>query len=294
MRKLVVILGLLAVLLVGCTSGGGNTGERRDEGVQQPGPTAVAATSVPEPTAVPRPTAESPSDGGALGGAINPFSLLSSSMFSGGGTAGLPVASGEADPALKAALLTLEDVPPGYTDLQPGGMSFSFDTDQGSMSMAASMFTKGEAADEFPESMVMSAVVVASGDLLDQSLGQLQRYTDSAELEREIENAMGSGQIPPGISFEDVRALDASGLGEGGVGLHMVMTMDLGQFAQEFGASMPPEAEFLEKGLAFDMYVFVRGDRMLMVMSMWPGGGPAPVDARALAEVMDGRAATAF
>jgi hypothetical protein len=294
MRKLVVILGLLAVLLVGCTSGGGNTGERRDEGVQQPGPTAVAATSVPEPTAVPRPTAESPSDGGALGGAINPFSLLSSSMFSGGGTAGLPVASGEADPALKAALLTLEDVPPGYTDLQPGGMSFSFDTDQGSMSMAASMFTKGEAADEFPESMVMSAVVVVSGDLLDQSLGQLQRYTDSAELEREIENAMGSGQIPPGISFEDVRALDASGLGEGGVGLHMVMTMDLGQFAQEFGASMPPEAEFLEKGLAFDMYVFVRGDRMLMVMSMWPGGGPAPVDARALAEVMDGRAATAF
>jgi hypothetical protein len=42
------------------------------------------------------------------------------------------------------------------------------------------------------------------------------------------------------------------------------------------------------------MYVFGRGDHMLMVMSMWPGGGPAPVDARALAEVMDGRAAAAF
>ena len=294
MRKLVVILGLLAVLLVGCTSGGGNTGERRDEGVQQPGPTAVAPTSVPEPTAVPRPTAESPSDGGALGGALNPFSLLSSSMFSGGGTAGLPAASGEADPALKAALLTLEDVPPGYTDLQPGGMSFSFDTDQGSMSMAASMFTKGEAADQFPESMVMSAVMVASGDLLEQSLGQLQRYTDSAELEREIENALGSGQVPAGISFKDVRVLDASGLGEGGVGLHMVMTMDMGQLAQQFGGSMPPEADFLKEGLAFDMYVFVRGDHMLMVMSMWPGGGPAPVDARALAEVMNGRAAAAF
>jgi hypothetical protein len=190
--------------------------------------------------------------------------------------------------------LTLDDLPPGYSDLQPGGLSFSFDTDQGSMSMAASMFTKGEAADQFPESMVMSAVVLASGDLMEQSLGQLQRYTDSAELEREIENALGSGQVPAGISIEDVRVLDASGLGEEGVGLHMVMTMDMGQLAQQFGGSMPPEADFLKDGLAFDMYVFVRGDHMLMVMSMWPGGGPAPVDARALAEVMDGRAATAF
>jgi hypothetical protein len=293
-RKLVVILGLLAVFLAACTSGGDSTGERRDEGVQPPGLTAVAPTSVPEPTAVPRPTEESTSDGGALEGALNPFSLLSSSMFSGGASAGLPAASGEADPALKAALLTLEDLPPAYTDLQPGGMSFSFETDQGSMSMVASMFAKGEATDQFPESMVMSAVVVASGDLLQQSLGQLQRYTDSAEVEREIENALGSGQVPPGISFEDVRVLDASDLGDGGVGLHMVMTMDLEQFTQQLGASMPPGADFLKDGLAFDMYVFGHGDHMLMVMSMWPGGGAAPIDARALAKVMDGRAEAAY
>jgi len=291
MRKPIVILGLLGLLALffaACSSGGDSTGERRDEGVQPPGLTAVVPTSVPEPTA------ESPSDGSGLEGALNPFSLLSSSMFSGGASAGLPAASGEADPSLKAALLTLEDLPPGYSDLQPGGMSFSFDTDQGSMSMAASMFTKGETADEFPESMVMSAVVVVSGDLLEQSLGELQRYTDSAELEREMEKALGSGQVPAGISFKDVRVLDASGLGEGGVGLHMVMTMDMRQLAQQFGASMPPEADFLKEGLAFDMYVFGRGDHILMVMSMWPGGGSGPVDARALAEVMDGRAAAAF
>ena len=288
MRKLVVILGLLAVFLAACSSGGDSAGERQDEGVQPPGLTAVVPTSVPEPTA------ESPSDGSGLEGALNPFSLLSGSLFSAGGPSGLPAASGEADPSLKAALLTLEDLPPGYADLQPGGMSFSFDTDQGSMSMAESMFTKGEAADEFPESMVMSGVVVVSGDLLEQSMGELQRYTDSAELEREIENALGSGQVPAGISFKDVRVLDASDLGDGGVGLHMVMTMDLGQLGQEFGASMPPEADFLKEGLAFDMYVFGRGDHILMVMSMWPGGGSGPVDARALAEVMNARAAAAF
>jgi len=291
MRKPIVILGLLGLLalfLAACGSGGDSTGERRDEGVQPPGLTAVVPTSVPEPTV------ESPSDGSGLEGALNPFSLLSGSLFSAGGTAGLPAVTGQADPSLKPALLTLEDLPPGYTDLQPGGMSFSFDTDQGSMSMAESMFTKGEAADQFPESMVMSAVVVVSGDLLEQSLGELQRYTDSAELEREMEKALGSGQVPAGISFKDVRVLDASGLGEGGVGLHMVMTMDMGQLAQEFGASMPPEADFLKEGLSFDMYVFARGDHMLMVVSMWPGGGSGPVDARALAELVDGRAAAAF
>ena len=288
MRKLVVILGLLAVLLAACTSGSDSAGERRDEGVQPPGLTAVAPSGVAEPTA------ESPSDGGVLGGALSPFSLLSGSLFSGAGPSGLPATAGEVDPSLKAALVTLEDLPPGYTALGPGEMSFSFETDQGTMSMAASMFAQGEAVDEFPESMIMSAVVVASGDLLEQSLGELRRYTDSAELEREIQNALGGGQVPSGIGFEDVQVLDASDLGDVGVGLHMVMTMDLGQLGQEFGASVPPEAEFLKEGLAFDMYVFGRGDHVLMVMSMWPGDGPAPLDVRALAEVMDTRAETAF
>jgi hypothetical protein len=287
-RKLVVILGLLAVFLAACASSGNSVGERQDEGAQQPGLTAVAPTSVPEPTA------ESPSDGGALGGVLSPLSLLTGSLFSGAGSANLPAASGEADPSLKAVLLTLEDLPPGYTELQPGGMSFSFETDQGSMSMAASMFSQGEAADEFPKSVVMSAVMAVSGDLLEQSLAELKRYSDPAELEREIENALGAGGTIPGIAFKDLRVLDASGLGEEGVGLHMVMTIDLRQFTQEFSASMPPEADFLKDGLAFDMYVFARGDHLLMVMSMWPGAGPAPVDARPPAEVMDARASGTF
>jgi len=288
MRKLVVILGLLAVLLAACTSGGDSAGGSRDEGVQPPGLTAVAPTSVPEPTA------ESPSDGGILGGALSPLSLMSGSLFSGDGSSGLPAATGEADPSLKGALITLEDLPPGYSELVPGGMSFSMETGEGSMSMAASMFSQGEAVDEFPESMIMSGVVLASGDLLEQSHDELQRYNDPAELEREIENALGAGQAMPGIGVKDVQVLDASDLGDVGVGLHMVMTMDLGQLGEEFGATMPPEADFMKDGIAFDMYVFARGDHLLMVMSMWPGDGPAPLDIRALAEVMDTRAEDAF
>lgn len=278
-------------MLAAC-SGGSDT---KEEGAN--GPPAVATEVVDQPTpVVEEPTAESESDGGLFEGALNPFNLLS--LGSEGGSEGLPVATGEADPSLKAALVTLEDLPPGYSELMPGGMSFSFETDEGSMSMAASMFNLGEAVDEFPESMIMSGVVLASGDLLEQSLDELQRYNDPAELEREIEDALGAGQAMPGISLEDVRVLDASGLGDGGIGLHMVMSMDMEAIAEGFGAEMdedmPPEADFLKEGIAFDMYVFARGDHMLMVMSMSPGDGPAPLDIRALAEVMDTRAETAF
>ena len=48
MRKLVVILGLLAVFLASCSSAGDNSGDRQNEGVQGPGVTAVAPTGVAE------------------------------------------------------------------------------------------------------------------------------------------------------------------------------------------------------------------------------------------------------
>jgi hypothetical protein len=292
LRKILIVgTGLLVFLLAAC-SGGSDT---KEEGAN--GPPAVATEVVDQPTpVVEEPTAESESDGGLFEGALNPFNLLS--LGSEGGSEGLPAVTGEGDPSLKAALVTLEDLPPGYSELMPGGMSSSFETDEGSMSMAASMFTQGEVLDEFPESMIMSGVVLASGDLLEQSLDELQRYNDPAELEREIEDALGAGQAMPGIGFEDLRVLDASGLGDGGIGLHMVMSMDMEAIAEGFGAEMdedmPPEADFLKEGIAFDMYVFARGDHMLMVMSMWPGDGSAPLDIRALAEVMDTRAETAF
>ena len=298
MRKILILgSGLLVFLLAACSSG--DTADERENDSAPPAatqvveePTAIAE----EPTALPEPTVESESDGGLLGGALNPLNLLS--LGSGGGSEGLPAGSGEADPALKAALLTLEDLPPGYSEPMPGGMSYSMETGEGKMDMAASMFWQGGAADTFPESMVMSAAVLMSGDLMEQSLAEIERYGDGAELEREIQEAMGGADNLFGVSFKDVRVLDTSGLGEAGLGLHMVMSMDLEQLAEGFGAEIeeqvPPEVELLKEGIAFDMYVFVRGEHVLMVMSMWPGEGPAAVDALDLAELMDGRAEAAF
>ena len=292
MRKILIVgTGLLVFLLAAC-SGGSDT---EDEGGS--GTPAAATEVVEQPTpVVEEPTVESESEGGLFEGALNPFNLLS--LGSGGGSEGLPAVTGDGDPALKAALLTADDLPSGYSEMLPGGMSYSMETAEGSMDMAASMFAKGEVTDSFPEAMVMSAAVLESGDLMEQTMAELDRYSDGDALEREIQEAMGGSEAMFGFKFEDVKVLDASGLGDGGLGLHMVMSMDLEAFAEGFGAEMdedmPPEADMLKEGIAFDMYVFGRGDHMLMVMVMWPGSGEAPVDIRDLAEVMDGRAESAF
>jgi len=289
LRKILIVgVGLLAFLLAACSGGGG----AEDKGGS--GPTTAAATEVTEqPTSVvEEPTAESGSEGGLFEGALNPFNLLSLSE------GGMPASSGDADPALKAALLTSDDLPSGYSEMLPGGMSFSMETGQGSVDMAASVFAKGEAATAFPDAMVMSAVLAGSGDFMTQSMAELDRYSDADALKREIEQAMGGSESMFGISFKEMRVLDASGLGEDGIGLHMVMSMDLealvGGFGGETDQAMPPEADLLKEGIGFDMYVFTRGEHMLMLMVMWPGGGAAPVDARDLAEVMDGRAESGF
>jgi hypothetical protein len=299
LRK-ILILGsaLLVFLLAACSSG--DTADERENDAAPPAATAVVeepTAIVEEPTALPEPTVELESGGGLLGGALNPLNLLS--LGSGGGSEGLPATAAEADPALKSTLLTLDDLPAGYSEPMPGGMSFSMDTGQGKVDMAASIFVKGEAMDAFPESMVMSAAILMSGDLMDESLAEIERYADGSELEREIQEAMGGAEAAMfGFAIEDVSVLDASGLGDEGLGLHMVMSMDLGQLAEGFGADIgeqvPPELDALKDGIAFDMYVFVRGDHLLMVMTMWPGQSSAAVDALDLAELMDGRAEAAF
>lgn len=297
MRKILILgSGLLVFLLAACSSG--DTVDERENDSAPPAATEVLEpTAIPkEPTAVPEPTVESGSDGGLLGGALSPLNLLS--LGSGGGAEGLTVNTGEADSALKAALLTAEDLPPGYSELMPGGMSYSMETAEGGMDMAASMFVKGETLDAFPESMVMSAAILASGGLMEESLAEMERYSDVTVLEREIQEAMGGADNLFGVSLKDVRVLDASGLGDAGLGLHMVMSMDLESLAEGFGADVgeeaPPELDVLKDGIAFDMYIFARGDHLLMVMTVWPGAGAAAVDALDLAELMDGRAEEAF
>jgi hypothetical protein len=83
------------------------------------------------------------------------------------------------------------------------------------------------------------------------------------------------------------------------------MEIDLGAFfealvagfGEEFGdveADLSQEEIPIPEGIGMDIFMFVRGDRMLMLMVMWPLGENPGVDARELADAMDDRAAAAF
>ncbi len=87
-----------------------------------------------------------------------------------------------------------------------------------------------------------------------------------------------------GMDFARLELLDTDGLGDGGFGMHM--ELDFGAFFSAFGA---PEDDEMPAGIAMDMYAFAVGDRVLMVMVMWPMGEPQAVDGRSLAEIMAAR-----
>ena len=95
-----------------------------------------------------------------------------------------------------------------------------------------------------------------------------------------------------GLGWSDFRLLDASGLGEGGLGMRMELDLGalLGELATAFGA---PEEEIPTAGFVIEMYMFFRGDRMLMVVVMETLDQSTGVDARELAETMDAKAAAA-
>jgi len=200
-------------------------------------------------------------------GALNPFTFL-------GGITASPSA-GQVDPELGSPLLTSGDLQGTFTDM--GEFSFTEPSEFGEMTIAARMFGAGVAGDDF-DAMVVSAAIAmpeaALGNL--EEFGQLTE-ADLPEAQAEFDQ-LGLGQI-------ELSILDASGLGEDGFGTHM--EMDFGELISSLAA---PDEDVPFTGVEMDMYGWVVGDRLLMVMVMWPMGGASGVDSRGLAETMDARA----
>ncbi len=145
------------------------------------------------------------------------------------------------------------------------------------MRLAGRMWGRGMESEEFG-AMIMSAVMV----LPPEAMGELDELMELSEADlAEIQGA--SDEF--GMDFAELEFLDVDGLGEGGFGMHM--ELDFGAFFSAFGA---PEEDEGPAGIAMDMYAFVVGDRVLMVMVMWPMGEPQEVDGRSLAEIMESRA----
>jgi hypothetical protein len=215
---------------------------------------------------------------------FQPLSLMGGPLFgaSGGDGLGMEGATQEVAPELKAVLLTAEDLPPGYNGLG-GDIGYSMDMPEGSMSMAARMFFEGDMMSGEPGSIVMSAVMAMPAAALedfDASIAELEQMDLSPQ---GIEEMMGESGMQ-GMEFKELQLIKDPGLGEAGLGMHMVMDMSgaLGGLGAEMGA--------YENGIAMDVYMFTRGERVLMLMVMWPAGEQPNVDGLALAEIMDGRA----
>lgn len=327
-RKMVLTILPLALLAAACTGG-----DSFDSRIQQdaseataeqptaandgadggppteppPSPTAVRPPAISDgdhgrpptgPSAGPPAAISDPGDAGdggageALFGALNPFDLL-------GGfdaAAGPEVFSQDVDPSLKAPLIVARDLPPRYSPL--GEFAFSLPTEYGPMEMAASQFQTGDPSGMEMGSMVMSAVMSLPPEAMEElgdpsELGELTE-ADLAELQDLEGLGMGLGNF---------HILDTSGLGDGGAGFHMEINFGdffealASDFGEEWGgldAELSQEEIPMPEGIGMDMYMFVRGERMLMLVVMWPLGENPGVNARELAGMMDARAAAVF
>ena len=147
----------------------------------------------------------------------------------------------------------------------------------GDMDMAARMFGTSDDPDEFG-AMIMSAAMTLPPEAMGE-LDDLIGFTEADLAEMQDASAEFS------MEFADFQLLDASGLGDGGFGMHM--EIDFSALFSVFGA---PDDDSAPTGIAMDMYALAAGDQVLMIMVMWPMGDPSGVDALALAEIMAGRA----
>ncbi len=248
-------------------------------------PAAVSAERTPTDTAT-KTTPSTASTGSGSASAVSqaletfdPFSLVStlSSIPPGGsGTSG--ASSPQEGDSLEALLLREDDLPAGFTAF--GEMSFSIPADAGTGTMAANMFASGDLANGDTGAMVMSAAL--SGPDISEGFSDIQGVLDISQAELDEVSAAFQAL---GISFSEFRLLDASGLGDGGMGFHMVM--DFGGLAETFGA---PDDGTIPSSIAWDMYIFRAGERALMLMVMWPSDISSGVDSRALAEALDAKA----
>jgi len=270
-KKIVIICGVLLLFMTAC-------GSDKDSSA----PAGKDEKAAPTAAATAKPTKEAKA-GGGLEDVFQPLSLMGGPIFgASGGGLDMQAGSQNVNPELKAALLAAEDLPPGYNSIG-GDIGFSMDMPQGPVSMAMRMFTEGDVMSGEQGSIVMSAVMdipaSAMGDF-DASIAEMKNMDLTPE---GIEKMMGDSGVQ-GIEFKELRLIDTPGLGETGVGMHMVM--DLSGLAGSLGEALGA----YQAGLAYDVYMFKRGERMMMVVVMWPAGEQPSVDGLALAEVMDGRA----
>jgi hypothetical protein len=217
----------------------------------------------------------------SLFGAVSPFDLLDA-------VSGEVGSSEPADPSSTQVLLKLSDLPNDFAKLEE--TTHTVPSEYGEISMTLNAFANGDI-----ETGAGFGAVVASATVRvpQAALHEFERAGGFEALRNFSPDDLD--QLEPeaqqlGVAYSDIHAIDGSGLGDGGGGFHMVI--DLGALMDIFGPTTDEPNPF-EGGIAYDMILFLRGDRMFFVMVMWPGDQSSGVDSLALAHTLDARAAAA-
>jgi hypothetical protein len=274
-KKLAIATGmLLIVLAVACGSDKESTSDKVQNDTT---PAATKAAPTKEVTQEADATAEA--DGGDSAGALESLSFLTGGMFGGETQNGV---AGAADPELANLLIADTDLPTTFASVG-GDMGFSMDMPQGQAKMAMRTFSEGDPnASQMTPTIVSAAMSMPPAALedFDSQLAQLDKMTTE-----DIQNAMG-GSSMMGSEFKEF-SVDKISLGDGGISMHMVM--DMSSLVEGLG-ELAEEIEGFPTALSFDLYVFKKGDVVLMVMTMLPADQASPVDVESLANIMESRA----
>lgn len=264
-RKLALLLLPIALVAAAC-GGGDKSNDSNDDGsntIRDNGGVYDVDGNAPDGLD----TSASTDD---LFATINPISAAL-----GGLDAFSAASSSSVDPALAGLLLSESDLPDTFASYG----DFSFSAAGGSMT--ARLFATGDPHSDDPGTMVISMVVAVPPDAIDQ----LNSVFDPSALENDI---FGNG------AFGHFEVVDTSDLSDQAIGIHM--DIDLGAFIGalsdafgEEGADAARDQLPFESGISIDMYVLMRGDKMLVAEVMWPSNQSAGVDAHSLARLLSAR-----
>jgi hypothetical protein len=277
LKKIVIVCGALLLFLTACGSGkdkSSGPSAQTDEG----SPTAVAATkAAPTSTA---PTEEAATSGNSLKAALEPIRVLTNPML---GAPDTTLPAGEAAPALAALLLEESDLPPGYGSSNADWGS-TVDLSEGQMRLASRDFMEGGWSAEEMGIMVTSVVIAVPNAALDRFVSGLDELDRASTEDLEDALAVTDEQGP----FWDFAVEKVPDLGEGGMSLHVVEDMSNAvEGIEDLDAAGMGR---FKNGMAFDMYVFRRGEHLLLVFTLSPAGEATTLDSLALARIMDKRA----
>jgi len=272
LRRFVIVCGVLLLFMTAC-------GSDKDSSA----PVDKDETAAPTAVATAKPTKEAKANGG-LEDVFQPLSVMGGSLL-GGGESDIQSSGQEIDPDLKAVLLTEEDIPSSFGSFESQTYTQSIDAGGVPLDIAMSGFYKGDPAAGTLSTMILSGVMAwPAGSLegLAEELDGLEKeFLDPEKIQEELNQPNEEG-----VTFREFELAKVEGLGE--LGYHIYVVLDFsGQSAEELAER---GLEAYQAGMTCDVYGFIRGDRILGVMIMWPAGEQPNVDGLALAEIMDGRA----